>query len=97
MKIAIYAENNRLTAVYEGINNPKRHGTVIVFDGGDFSGITDRHMLIDDDVTPSEELTPDMLQLDRKETIDVIKTTEEQQAERIANLEEALLTLMDMI
>jgi hypothetical protein len=97
MKIAIYSKENKLLTVYENINNPKLKDSAIYFDGGSFSGITDKHILIDNEIEPSEELTIEMVQLDKKGSVETFKTLEEQQAERIANLEDALLILMDMI
>jgi hypothetical protein len=96
MKIVIY-QDGKLSAVYENINNPKLKGDIIYFDGGQFEGINENHILIDDEVEPGAELTRDMLELDKKNTIEAFKTVEDLQMERIENLENALLMVLDML
>jgi hypothetical protein len=96
MKIVIYQEG-KLSAIYEDINNPKIKGDIILFDGGQIEGINGNHILVEDEIDPGAELTPDMLELDKKNTLEAFKTFEDLQAERIANLENALLAVLDML
>jgi hypothetical protein len=96
MKIVIY-QDGKLSAIYEDINNPKIKGDIIHFDGGQIEGINENHILVEDDIEPGAELTPDMLELDKKNTLEAFKTIEDLQAERIENLENALLMVLDLI
>jgi hypothetical protein len=98
MKLAIYSKDGAFSTVYENINNPVWVRNEIICTNGTFSGITDKHILLGDDVTPPETLAEAIL-LDQKDSINKVLTVEEENEQlkaRVSELEDALLFLMSM-
>jgi hypothetical protein len=99
MKLAIYDKDGNYTTILEGINNPLLVGNNLMFDGGQLADLTDNHILLNnEDEAPL--LLSDAISLDKKSLIEKKKSPEEEIAERdkrISELEDALLTIMDLM
>jgi hypothetical protein len=99
MKIAVYSDSGLLLSVYENINNPKSVGTDIEFDGGSFSGVTDKHVLISEDSEVPVTLE-EAVSLDQKGNLNKVQTLAEENAElrsRLESAEMAIISLMDFM
>ena len=95
MKLAIYTVDGNLGSVYE-IKNPKFVGDKLVFDKGEIKGLEDRNIFLNDDETPPD-LLDDAKLIDKRGSIPKQLTELEQNQERITDLENALLTVMDLL
>lgn len=97
MKVAVYNREGNYRTLYEGIANPRLKGDLLIFDGGSFSGLANLILLNDNETPPP--LLSDALALDKKPSLTVTKSLQEENEElkkRVNDLEDAVLFLMNM-
>jgi len=96
MRLAIYSPiDGSLLSVYKNINNPSIEGDLLVFTNGSFSGLTDYHILLDDDVVLPDTLEDARL-LDKKAEYEVEKINEtEELKKQLAETNELLLDFLE--
>lgn len=99
MKIAIYNVDGLFATVYEGLENLKQIGDTFVFDKGTFSGIDERHVLLDDaDEIPATleeaKLLDKLMSLTKQKTLQEENTELKQQ---VSTLEDTIIFLMDYV
>lgn len=88
MKIAFYRKENGqfVSTINEEMTNPKISGDRIIYDKGAISGLTECHILLDDNVDPPltiEEAMP----LNKLGTLPKVQTSEERMNELKKQLE----------
>lgn len=99
MKLVVYLETGAKGPIFEGITNPKLKGNELVFDMGSVSGIDNHHILLDDTVVPPDTWEEATL-LNKMSSLTEVETLEQQNEalkQRISDLENALITIMDLM
>ena len=78
MKLALYNKEGRLVTVFEGIMNPKLESNTLLFDQGSISNLTEKHILLEDEIEVPNVITDEVISLDNKHELESVLSHEEE-------------------